>query len=447
MEEHKLWAKGVSIDEKIETFTIGKDRELDVELAEFDVLGSLAHVQMLQSVGIITSDEYPLIKKGLIHIFQLIKSGDFVIEEHVEDVHSQVERLLTTAIGELGGKIHTGRSRNDQVLVDLKLFYRKKLSELTLKLGNLALLFLDQAALYQNVLMPGYTHTQVAMTSSFGMWFAAFAEGFYEDAQYLKAIFPSINKNPLGSAAGYGSSFPLNRSLTTELLGFNDMHINPINAQYSRGKSELIMAQAMANISLNINKLATDMILYSNENYRFLSLPTALTTGSSIMPHKKNPDVFELIRAYSNILLNLPAQITMVISNLTTGYHRDFQLLKEIMFPAFSKLDDLLDIIAYTIPRLTVRNGINDEEKYKYLLTVDAVNELIIKKGLPFRSAYLEVGRSIEEGTYENPENLKHTHEGSLGNLGINDIKEKVNNLLLSNPYIEIDNKFNRLIA
>ncbi|MCL4110230.1 UNVERIFIED_CONTAM: hypothetical protein GTU68_030614 [Idotea baltica] len=430
------------IDQKIEQFTIGKDRELDVELAKVDILGSLAHVQMLNEEGIISDEEFPAIKAGLLQILDTADAGDFTINEGVEDVHSQVEILL----GKEGGRIHTGRSRNDQVLVDLKLFYRQKLDELIKKLISLSGLFLEIADKNKDTLMPGYTHTQVAMTSSFGMWFTAFAEAFKEDAEYLMAIFPIINKNPLGSAAGYGSSFPLNRTRTTELLGFKSMHVNPINAQYGRGKSELIMSQAISNMALNVNKLATDMILYSNENYRFLSLPSALTTGSSIMPHKKNPDVFELIRAYSNILLNLPSQISMIISNLTTGYHRDFQLLKEYLFPAFNKIEELLELIEYTLPRLKINEQIVDDEKYTYLLTVDAVNELV-KKGVPFREAYLEVGKSIEEGEFKKPEKLEHTHEGSLGNLGINEMKEDLEKLSILNPYRKIEDILSKLIS
>lgn len=441
----KLWDKGIKIDDKIEKFTIGMDRELDLEMAEFDILGSLAHVKMLHQVGIISGEELPQIEEGLKEILVLVNSGEFIIKEHVEDVHSQVEMLLTEKIGELGGKIHTGRSRNDQVLVDLKLYYRKRLGDYIKKLTSVSALLLEVAEEYKDVYMPGYTHTQIAMTSSFGMWFTAFAEAFYEDAQLLTAIFPIINKNPLGSAAGYGSSFPLNRTMTTELLGFDDMHINPINAQYGRGKSELIMSQALAGVAMNINKLATDMISYSNENYKFLSLPSELTTGSSIMPHKKNPDVYELIRAHSNLLINLPAQISMLISNMTTGYHRDFQLLKEILFPAFHKMDELLDIIEYTIPRLEIKEGITDDEKYNYLLTVDSVNELV-KKGVPFRKAYLEVGRLLEDGSYKKPEQLDHTHEGSLGNLGIAVIKKKVEAMRLNNPYSEVQVKINQLL-
>lgn len=438
---NKLWDKGIEIDDTIERFTIGKDRELDLELAEFDVLGSLAHVLMLKEQGLISSEEYPAIRKGLIDIFKQVKDGDFSIDEHVEDVHSQVEILL----GKNGGRIHTGRSRNDQVLVDLKLFYRKKLDSLTNQLTSLSNTLLDQAEKYKEVLMPGYTHTQVAMTSSFGMWFTAFAEGFKEDVEYLIAIFPLINKNPLGSAAGYGSSFALNRSRTTSLLGFQGMHINPINAQYGRGKSELLMAQSLANISLNINKLATDMILYSNENYRFLSLPSALTTGSSIMPHKKNPDVFELIRAFSNSLLNLPNQISLIISNLTTGYHRDFQLLKEYLFPAISKMEELLDIISYTLPTLTINEDITSDSKYDLLLTVDAVNELV-QGGMPFRDAYLKIGKQIEDKNFVKPVKLEHSHEGSLGNLGISSIREELKTLTDNNPYRKIEDILSKLI-
>ena len=444
--KHKLWDKGISIDQKIENFTIGKDRELDLELAEYDVLGSLAHVKMLHKVGVIADEEYPIIKQGLVEIHTNIQQGSFVIEEHVEDVHSQIEMLLTEKIGTLGGKIHTGRSRNDQVLLDLKLFYRKKLDAYILKISDLSLLFLEQAEKHENTLMPGYTHTQVAMTSSFGMWFTGFGEALLDDALYMQNLFPIINKNPLGSAAGYGSSFPLDRTMTTDLLGFNQMHYNPINAQYNRGKSELLMAQALSNVSIAINKFATDIILYSNENYRFLSLPAELTTGSSIMPHKKNPDVFELIRAYCNSMMTLPIQISGIISNLTTGYHRDFQLLKELLFPAFEKMDELLDIIAYTLPRLEVNPNIVEDEKYKYLLTVDAVNELVMK-GVPFREAYKKIGNLIENGQFDKPKALKHSHEGSLGNLCIDPIRKLILDLKKNRPYVEIEVSLSKLLG
>lgn len=444
MANPKLWDKGIPIDEKIEKFTIGNDNVLDLQLAEYDVLGSLAHTQMLHEIGVIKENEYPKIKAGLLEILRDINSGNFAIKDHVEDVHSQVEMLLIDKVGKIGGKIHTGRSRNDQVLVDLKLFYRAKLNNLGTKILNLSKSFLSQAEANKEVLMPGYTHTQVAMTSSFGMWYGAFGEALYEDAQYIYGILPTINKNPLGSAAGYGSSFPLNRSRTTELLGFDGMHYNPINAQYGRGKSELIMTQSLAPLCMTLNKLSNDLILYSNENYRFLSLPKALTTGSSIMPHKKNPDVFELIRAHSNSILNLPNEITLLISNLTTGYHRDFQLLKEILFPAFEKVEELIDLVAYTIDKIQLNKDIIQDEKYDYLLTVDAVNELV-KEGMPFREAYLLIGKKIENGHFEKPKKLSHTHEGSIGNLCLDKILQNVNSLLQKNPYQKIADILSKL--
>ncbi len=439
--KNKLWTKGQPIDKVIENFTIGRDRELDLELAEFDVLGSIAHVTMLSEQGLISKGDLPSILNGLRGIHSLVMKGDFTIEEGVEDVHSQVEMNL----GSLGSRIHTGRSRNDQVLVDLKLYYRKKLGILIDKLANLSIGFLGQAEKYSNVLMPGYTHTQVAMTSSFGMWFSAQAEALKEDAELLSALFPIINKNPLGSAAGYGSSFPLNRLRTTELLGFEELHTNPINAQYGRGKSELLMANGMATIALSLNKFATDVILYSNENYRFLQLPPELTTGSSIMPHKKNPDVYELIRAYSNSIMNLPSQITLIISNLTTGYHRDFQLLKEYLFPAFNKIEQLIDIVAYTLPRLRVNPQIIDDEKYDFLSTVDAVNQLV-QNGIPFREAYMQVGKSIEEGNFTKVGELKHSHEGSLGNLQLSKIRQRAIGLIDNNPYGKVEDILSKLL-
>ncbi|WP_235297228.1 argininosuccinate lyase [Portibacter marinus] len=440
--ENKLWSKGLPVDKMIEQFTIGNDRTLDLELASYDVLGSLAHVSMLQEQGLIEQGELSKIKEGLKNIYQRINDGEFVIEEGVEDVHSQVELLL----GEWGQRIHSGRSRNDQVLVDLKMYYRSKLGAFIDSITALATKFIDIADKYSNVLMPGYTHTQVAMTSSFGMYFGAQAESLKEDAEYCTAIFPLINKNPLGSAAGYGSSFPLNRTRTTQLLGFEELHVNPINAQYGRGKAELLVAQVMATISLSINKFANDMILYSNENYRFLSLPSTMTTGSSIMPHKKNPDVYELIRAYTNSLMNLPSQIMSIISNLTTGYHRDFQLLKEYLFPAINKMEEVLSIMDYALPKLKVNEDILNDEKYDYLLTVDAVNEMV-KQGVPFREAYRKIGEQIEKGAFVKPEQLKHSHEGSIGNLQLDLIRSGIKKLEENNPNRKIEDILSRLLA
>ena len=413
----KLWDKGYSIDNLIETFTTGKDRALDIELAPYDVIGSMAHANMLSSIGLITADENAQLQKELKRIADIIEDGEFVIEDGVEDVHSQVELLLTNALGDVGKKIHLGRSRNDQVLVDLRLFFRAKMDEIVNKSSELIQLLIREGNKHKDVLIPGYTHMQIGMVSSIGMWYSGYAEALIDDAEYFSYSKKVINRNPLGTAAGYGSSIPLDRLQTTKELSFEGLCINPINAQIGRGKTELIVANTISTMALTINKLAMDICLFSNENYGFISLPKEYTTGSSIMPHKKNPDVFELIRAKSNTLINLPGQLGTMLSNLTSGYHRDFQLQKELLFPAIDTLMELLTLVTHCIPNMVINESKVYEDKYQYLFSVELVNEYVLS-GMTFRDAYKKVGMQIENGTFEAPKELKHTHIGSLGNLG-----------------------------
>ena len=422
----KLWEKGIETDAFIEAFTVGKDRELDLELAKYDVQGTIAHITMLESVGLLGKEELEILTKELNRILEeVIEPGDFVIEDGVEDVHSQVELMLTRELGDVGKKVHSGRSRNDQVLVDLKLYLRdqiKEIAELSKKLFDS---LIKQSEATKEVLLLGYTHTQAAMPSSFGLWFGAYAESLVDDLVLLQAAYKIVNQNPLGSAAGYGSSFPLNRSLTTKLLGFENMNTNVVYAQMGRGKAEQTMAFAMAGIAGTLNKLAADVCLYNSQNFAFLKLPDDLTTGSSIMPHKKNPDVFELIRAKTNLIKALPTSISTTTANLTSGYHRDFQILKEVLFPAIKELKDCLFITGYAASKMQVNSKILDDPKYKLIFSVEVVNELVLQ-GVPFRDAYVQVAKQIEEGTFEPPKELKHTHEGSIGNLGNEEISERM---------------------
>lgn len=424
----KLWDKGYDINERIQRFTIGKDRELDIHLARYDVLGSKAHTQMLSTIGLISQEENQQLQEALDHILGSIDRQEFVIEDGIEDVHSQVELLLIRKLGDVGKKIHLGRSRNDQVLLDLRLFFRDQLDQLQGSAAILAELLLDSAGAYEAVLMPGYTHMQIGMISSYGMWFSGFAEALIDDIALLKAIGIVINRNPLGTAAGYGSSIPLDRDLTTRLLGFDGLCINPINAQIGRGKTEMQMSYALSSIALTLNKMAMDICLYSNENYKFLSLPREYTTGSSIMPHKKNPDVFELIRAKTNLLIGLPGQIASMISNLTTGYHRDFQLQKEVLFPALFELEDILQLVIQCIPQLIIHDTQVYDERYKYLWSVEVVNKLVIE-GMTFRDAYRKVGMDIEAGIFDPPQTVEHTHMGSINNLGLDRMRRRLNQL------------------
>ena len=429
MSSKKLWEKGIQTDAFIEKFTVGKDRDLDLELAKYDVQGTLAHITMLESVGLLEKDELDILTKELNRILdEVIEAGDFEIEEGVEDVHSQIELMLTRKLGDVGKKVHSGRSRNDQVLVDIRLFLRDQIKEIAGLCRKLFDTLIEQSEVTQEVLMPGYTHTQAAMPSSFGMWFGAYAESLTDDLKLLESTYHIINRNPLGSAAGYGSSFPLNRSMTADLLGFEGLNVNSIYAQMGRGKTEQTLSFAMAGLAGTLNKLAADVCLYNSQNFKFLKLPDELTTGSSIMPHKKNPDVFELIRAKTNALKALPNQIMMATTNLTSGYHRDFQILKEQLFPALEELKSCLYITEYAAGQITVNDEILEDPKYKLIFSVEAVNELV-KEGIPFRDAYQQVAEHIEKGTFEPPMELHHTHEGSIGNLGNEEIRERFNSI------------------
>lgn len=413
---NKLWEKNFEVNKEIERFTVGRDREMDMYLAKYDVLGSMAHITMLESIGLLGKDELEQLLAELKNIYRTCERGEFVIEDDVEDVHSQVEMLLTRKLGDMGKKIHSGRSRNDQVLVDLKLFTRHELKDIV---ENVKVLFdelIDKSNKYRNVLMPGYTHLQVAMPSSFGLWFGAYAESLADDMQFLLAAYRITNRNPLGSAAGYGSSFPLNRTMTTELLGFDTMNYNVVYAQMGRGKMERNVAFALATVAGTVAKLAFDACMFNSQNFSFVKLPKECTTGSSIMPHKKNPDVFELIRAKSNKLQGLPQQIMLMMNNLPSGYFRDLQMIKEVFLPAFEELKDCLQMAAYIINRMEVNERILENSMYDAMFSVEEVNRLAAN-GMPFRDAYRKVGLDIEEGKFVPDKNIHHTHEGSIGNL------------------------------
>ena len=412
----KLWEKNFEINKEIERFTVGRDREMDLYLAKYDVLGSMAHITMLESIGLISKDELPVLLRELKNIYDLADRGEFVIEDDVEDVHSQVEMLLTRKLGDMGKKIHSGRSRNDQVLVDLKLFTRHQLMELAEEVKTLFDELIQKSEQYKDILMPGYTHLQVAMPSSFGLWFGAYAESLTDDLLFLQAAYKMTNRNPLGSAAGYGSSFPLNRTMTTELLGFDSMDYNVVYAQMGRGKMERNVAFAIATIAGTLAKLAFDACLFNSQNFSFVKLPKECTTGSSIMPHKKNPDVFELIRAKSNKLQALPQQVTLIMNNLPMGYFRDLQIIKEVFLPAFDELKDCLQMTAYIINKIEVNEHILDNPMYDPIFSVEEVNRLAAN-GMPFRDAYKKVGLDIEAGQFMPDKNIHHTHEGSIGNL------------------------------
>lgn len=412
----KLWEKNAPVDKDIERFTSRRDRELDVYLAKYDVLGSIAHITMLESVGLLSPVELKPLIDELKKIYQLAVDGLFVIEEGVEDVHSQVELMLTRSLGDTGKKIHSGRSRNDQVLVDLKLFTRDRIRELTEIISGLFDLLIEQSNRYKDVLMPGYTHLQIAMPSSFGLWFGAYAESLTDDLLLLQAAYKICNRNPLGSAAGYGSSFPLNRTMTTTLLGFDTMNYNVVYAQMGRGKMERVVALALAGIASTLSKLAFDACLFNSQNFGFIRLPDAFTTGSSIMPHKKNPDVFELIRAKCNKIQALPQQITLIGNNLPSGYFRDYQTIKEIFIPSFDELKDCLLMTARMMREIEINDTILDDGKYASIFSVEEVNRLV-REGLPFRDAYKKVGLAIEAGNFVVDQTLHHTHEGSIGNL------------------------------
>ena len=412
----KLWEKSVQVDRDVERFTVGKDREMDLYLAPFDILGSLAHISMLQSIGLLTTEELKQLTEELRNIYRDTETGKFLIEEGVEDVHSQVELLLTRKLGDIGKKIHSGRSRNDQVLVDLKLFTRSRLQNIVKKAEKLFDTLIAQSEKYKQVLMPGYTHLQVAMPSSFGLWFAAYAESLADDLIVMQAAYRVCNRNPLGSAAGYGSSFPLNRTQTTDSLGFETMDYNVVYAQMGRGKTERIVASAIASIAATLAKLAFDACLYNSQNFAFIKLPDAFTTGSSIMPHKKNPDVFELTRAKCNKLQALPYQITLIANNLPSGYFRDLQIIKELFLPSFDELEECLDMVDLMISQIAVNENILDDKRYDYMFSVEEVNRRV-QTGTPFRDAYKQVGLEIEAGKFSPDKHIHHTHEGSIGNL------------------------------
>lgn len=412
----KLWQKTAQLNARIERFTVGRDPEMDMYLAKYDVLGSMAHITMLQSIGLLEKTELEKLLAELKHIYTLIEQGKFVIEPGVEDVHSQVEELLTRTLGDMGKKIHSGRSRNDQVLLDMKLFTRAELEKTVRLVSDFIDLLVSQSEKYKDVIIPGYTHLQVAMPSSFGLWFGAYAESLADDLQLMLAAWNITNRNPLGSAAGYGSSFPLNRQMTTDLLGFDSMDYNVVYAQMGRGKMERTVAYALAGIAATVSKMAFDACMFTSQNFGFLKLADEFTTGSSIMPHKKNPDVFELTRSKCNKLQTLPQQIMAITNNLPSGYFRDLQIIKEVFIPAFAELDDCLEMAAYMLGAVQVNEHVSEDPKYDYMYSVEEVNRLVTQ-GVPFRDAYRQVGLAIEQGWFVPDRNIHHTHEGSIGNL------------------------------
>ena len=442
----KLWQKEISADKKVESFTVGNDREFDLLLAEYDVLGSLAHSEMLCSVGLLTIEEKNLIHSELKNILSEIKNGNFSIDENCEDVHSQIEFLLTQKIGEAGKKIHTARSRNDQSLVDIKLFVRSEIQKTVKKVEKLFHLFLNLSEEHKEDLIPGYTHLQMAMPSSFGLWFGAYAESLSDDLEIVIAAYNIANKNPLGSAAGFGSSFPIDRELTTKLLGFETMNVNSVYAQMTRGKTEKAAATALAAIGATLSKFSMDCVLFMNQHFSFISFPENLTTGSSIMPHKKNPDVWELIRAKCNRLQSLPNEFSLLLNNLPSGYHRDMQLTKEILFPAFVELNNCLEMASLMLSAISVKKSILEDPQYDLLFTVDAINEQV-KKGVPFRDAYKNVGGAVAKGIFVKPEKMQHAHLGSMGNLGNDLIKKEFEEKIKSFHFEKAINAIKKIIS
>lgn len=441
----KIWQKNIDVDSFVESFTVGNDRVMDLQLAAADVLGSSAHTRMLNSINLMTDEDLAIVQQELKNIYQEISAGEFEIEDSVEDVHSQVEMLLTQRIGEAGKKIHSGRSRNDQVLVDLKLYFRTEIQNMV---GNTEIFFQQLIKLseqYKDILIPGYTHLQIAMPSSFGLWFGAYAESLVDDLELMKAAWKVCNKNPLGSAAGYGSSFPLNRTMTTNLLGFDDLNYNVVYAQMGRGKTERILAQAMSSIAATLAKFAMDVTLYINQNFGFISFPAHLTTGSSIMPHKKNPDVFELIRSRCNKIQALPNEIALMTTNLPSGYHRDLQLLKENLFPAFKSLNDCLEIATFMLEHISVKKDVLDDPKYDYLFSVEVVNNEVLK-GVPFREAYKNIGIAIDAGEFQPSKEVNHTHEGSIGNLGNDQIQRMFKEVITAFGFDKVENALSQLV-
>jgi len=425
----KLWQKTTNVNELVESFTVGRDTEFDAQMAAFDVLGSLAHTRMLQSIDLMSAEDLNLVQRELKNIYADIQKGNFTIEAGVEDVHSQVEMLLTQRIGDAGKKIHSGRSRNDQVLVDLKLFFRHELQQVVEETHTLFNQLITLSEKYKDVLLPGYTHLQVAMPSSFGLWFGAYAESLVDDLELLLAAYKITNKNPLGSAAGYGSSFPLNRTMTTQLLGFESLNYNVVYAQMGRGKTERIIAQALSSIAATLGKMAMDQAMYLSQNFAFVSYPDTLTTGSSIMPHKKNPDVWEIMRGKCNRLQALPTDVAMMTTNLPSGYHREMQLLKELLFPAFAEIKTCLHMATFMLQNVSVNTDILNDPKYAYLFSVEVVNRMVVE-GTPFRDAYKQVGLDIEQGRFNPDKTVNHTHEGSIGNLMNAQITEAMNKVI-----------------
>ena len=441
----KLWEKGIPLNKAIEDFTVGKDRELDIFLAPFDILGSIAHITMLESVGLLGKEELPVLSAKLKELYKIAASGSFVIEDGIEDVHSQVELMLTKDLGDMGKKIHSGRSRNDQILLDLKLFTRSAIRETVENTSSLIDILLKRSEETKKILMPGYTHLQIAMPSSFGLWFGAYAESMTDDLQLLHSAFKITNQNPLGSAAGYGSSFPLNRQMTTDLLGFENMNYNVIYAQMGRGKVEKIVSFAIANLAATLSKLAFDVCLFMSQNFNFVNLPAEFTTGSSIMPHKKNPDVFELIRARCNKLQGIPNQISLIVNNLPSGYFRDLQMVKEVFLPMFGELNDCINIAALAIQNMSVNINLLDDEKYDCIFSVEEVNKLV-SQGIPFREAYKQVGAQIEKGEFKPDKKVAHTHDGSIGNLCLDKISAKKAELINSFGFQHIENAIIKLL-
>ncbi len=441
----KLWDKGIETNKFVESFTVGKDRELDMYLAPFDVLGNMAHITMLQSVGLLEKNELDSLLAELKNIYKEVQEGNFTIEDSIEDVHSQVEMLLTQRLGNVGKKVHSGRSRNDQVLVDLKLYLRNELQEIVELVCNLFNTLIDLSEKHKNILIPGYTHLQIAMPSSFGLWFGAYAESLSDDLYVLQSAYKVVNQNPLGSAAGYGSSFPLNRQQTTDLLGFRNLNYNVVYAQMGRGKTEQIYGFALASLASTLSKMAMDMCLYNSQNFGFVSFPDEFTTGSSIMPHKKNPDVWELVRGKMNKIKALPNEVALLVSNLPSGYHRDLQLLKEQLIPAIEDMKSSLAISTLMLENIKVNDGILEDKKYQYVFSVEEVNRLVFS-GVPFRDAYKQVGAQIASGDYKPDLNVNHTHEGTIGNLCNDKIKDKFNVAMNDFDFISVEKAIKNLL-
>lgn len=441
----KLWQKNTDSLKEVETFTVGKDRELDLFLAPYDVLGSLAHVKMLEKVGLLSNEEMKELEIGLKNIYADILAERFSLEEGVEDIHSQVEFILTKKLGDSGKKIHAARSRNDQVILDIKLFLRNEIEELVHEVNAFFELLLQQSENYKDYLFPGYTHLQLAMPNSFGLWFGAYAESLVDDVVTLHASYQILNKNPLGSAAGFGSSFPIDRKMTTELLGFDDLNYNVVYAQMSRGKTERVLSQSLANIASTLARMSMDACLYLNQNFGFISFPDELTTGSSIMPHKKNPDVFELIRGHCNRIQALPNEILMIMTNLPSGYHRDLQLLKEHLFPAIKNLRSCIKMATLMFENIEVKKDILSDEKYKYLFTVEEMNKLVLQ-GMPLRDAYKKIGADVENGTFKTNSTVNHTHEGSIGNLQNEKIRQMMQGVIACFNFAKVNDALQKLI-